>query len=64
MLLNVKFDVSWQKGLPFKVADVIGLFNFKWHIQNKVVNIGILDLRRNREKLQYRIYICQPLMFI
>ena len=50
---NVKLDVSWQKGLPFKVADFIGirLFNFEWHSQNKVGNIGSLALWRDRKKL-------------
>ena len=28
MLVNMKLDVSWQKGLPFKVGDFIGLLNF------------------------------------
>ena len=44
MLVNVKLDVSWQKKLPFKVSDSIGLFNFEWHDQNKVGNIAILVL--------------------
>ena len=50
MLVNVKLDVSWLKGLHFKVADVIGLFNFEWLGQNEVGNIAILVLWRGREK--------------
>ena len=44
MLVNVKLDVSWWKGLPFKAAHFIGLFNFEWHDQNEVGNIAILVL--------------------
>ena len=51
MLVNVKLYVSWQKGLPFKVGDFIGLFNYEWHSQNTVGNIGILVLWIDREKL-------------
>ena len=40
-----------KKGWPFKVADFIGLFNFKSHGQNKVDNIAIRVLWRGREKL-------------
>ena len=52
MLVNVKLDVSWQKRLSFKVADFIGLFNFEWRGQNKVGNIAIFMLWRDREKFQ------------
>ena len=38
-------------GLPLKVVDFIGLFNFEWYSQNKVDNIGILVLWRDDEKL-------------
>ena len=50
MLVNVKLDVSWQMGLPFKIADFIGLFNFEWLGQNKVGNFAILVLWTDREK--------------
>ena len=46
MLVNAKLDCQLVKGLPFKVADFIGLFNFEWHGQNKVGNIAILVLWR------------------
>ena len=39
MLVNVKLDVNWQRGLPFKVANFIGFVNFEWHSQNRVNNI-------------------------
>ena len=42
IFVNVKLDVCWSKGLPFKVEDFIGLFNFEWHGQNEVGNIAIL----------------------
>ena len=32
-----------------KVTDFIGLFNFEWYSQNKVGNVGILVLWRDRE---------------
>ena len=51
MLVNVKLQVSWLKGLPFKVANFIGLFNFEWHGQNKIGNTAIPVLWRDREKL-------------
>ena len=47
MLVNEWLDDSWWKGLPNKVAEFIGLFNFEWHSQNKVGNIGILILWRD-----------------
>ena len=47
MLVNVKLDVSWQKGLIFKVGDFTGLLNFEWHSQNEVDNIVILVLWRD-----------------
>ena len=40
-----------KKGLTFKVADFICLCNLEWHFQNKVGNIAILALFRDREKL-------------
>ena len=49
--LIVKLDVSWQKGSPFKVSDFISPFNFEWHRQNKVGNIGIHVLWRDHGKL-------------
>ena len=51
VLVNMKLDVSWQKGLPFKVADFIGLLNFEWYSQNEVGNIDVLVLWRDHEKL-------------
>ena len=51
ILVIVKLDVSWQKGLPFRVPDFFGLINFEWQGQNKVGNIAILVLSRDREKL-------------
>ena len=39
------------KGLPFKIADFIGLFNFEWPGQNEVGNIAILVLWTDCEKL-------------
>ena len=51
MLVNVKLDDSWQKGLPFNVEDFIGLLNFEWHSQNEVGNIVIPVLWRDHEKL-------------
>ena len=36
-----------KKGLSFKVADFICLFDFEWHGQNKVGIIGILELWGN-----------------
>ena len=62
MLVNVKQYVSWQKGLPFKVADFIGLFNFEWHSQNDIGIIGILVLWRDREKLV--LTDCQSIWYI
>ena len=46
MLIIVKLDVCW-----YKIADFISLLNFEWHSQNKVGNIGILELWRDHEKL-------------
>ena len=40
-----------KKRITLKVADFIGLFNFEWHGQNKVGNVVILVLWRDREKL-------------
>ena len=42
---DVKLDIS-MRGVHFMVADFIGLgrFNFEWHYQNKIDNIGILVL--------------------
>ena len=37
------------KGLPPEVADFIGLFEFEWHSENKVGNILIVVLWRDRE---------------
>ena len=37
--------------LHFNDADFIGLFSFEWHSRNKVGNIGIIVLWRDREKL-------------
>ena len=34
----MKLDVSWQKALPFKVADFIGLLNFEWHGQDEILS--------------------------
>ena len=51
MLIIAKLYVSWQKGLPVKVAYFIGVFNLEWHIRNEVGNMAILVLRRDREKL-------------
>ena len=51
MLVIVKLDVSWQKGLSFKVADFSGLFNFKRHNQNEDCIIGILVLWRDHKNL-------------
>ena len=56
MLVNVKLDISWQKGLPFKVPDFFGLINFEWQGQNKVGNNAILVLSRDHEKPY-----CEPL---
>ena len=53
MLINVKLDCQLVKGLSFKVADFIGLFNFEWNGKNKVGNIAILVLWRDREKHYY-----------
>ena len=44
-------EIMLLKGLPVKVADFIGIFNFEWHGQNEVGNIAILVLWRDREKL-------------
>ena len=51
----MKLDASWSKGLTSKVTDFIDLFNFEWHGQNKVGNIGILVLWRDREKLYLQV---------
>ena len=51
MLVNNKLDVSWQKGLPVKVGNFIGLLNFEWYSQNEGGNIGNLVLWRDRGKL-------------
>ena len=54
ILVDVKLDVSWSKGLPLKVAYFIGLLDFEWHRQNTVGNMGIIHfivLWRDREKL-------------
>ena len=56
MLVNVILDISWQKGLPFKVGNFIALFNFEWHSQNEVSNFVILVLWRDCEKL-YRLNV-------
>ena len=45
------FSQTHTKGFPFEVADFIGLYNFEWHNQDEVGNIGILVLQRDREKL-------------
>ena len=37
------------KGLPFKIADFVSLFNLQWHSQNKIGNTGILVLWRDPE---------------
>ena len=50
MLDNVELDVCCQKGLPFKIVNFIGLFNFEWHGYNKVGNICIFVLCRDCEK--------------
>ena len=42
MLVTVKLDGIWQKGLPFNIEDFTGLLNFEWHSQNEVGSIGIL----------------------
>ena len=55
MLVNVNLDVSWEKGLPLKVAAFIGLLNFEWHSQNEVGNIGLLVLWR-----VVKTYVAQP----
>ena len=47
-----------KKGFIFKIADFICLCNFEWHGQNKVGNIAILVLLRDREKLYPVIYVC------
>ena len=47
----MKLVVRWYKGLPFKVADFIGLFIFEWYSQNKVGNIDIPVLWTDPEKL-------------
>ena len=49
MLVTVKLDDIWQKGLPFNIEDFIGLLNFEWHSQNEVGNIGIPVLWRDHE---------------
>ena len=55
MLVNVKSDISVSKvGLPFKVTDFIGCFNFEWHGLNEVGNIAILVLWRDHEKLWWQ----------
>ena len=51
MLVNMKLDVIWHKELLFRISDFSGLFNFEWHSENKVGNVGILVLRRDLEKL-------------
>ena len=51
MLINVELNVSRQKRLSFRDADSIGHFHFEWHSPNKIGNIGILALWRDREKL-------------
>ena len=40
----MNLDVSWQKGLPFKVGDFADLLNFEWFSKNKIGNIGIFVL--------------------
>ena len=55
MLVNVKLDASWQKGLSLKVAGFSGLFNFEWHSQNEIGNAGTLVLWRDHNKSLYRI---------
>ena len=47
----MKLYFSWLKGSLLKVADFGGLFNCEWHGQNKVDNISILVLWRDREKV-------------
>ena len=45
-----------RKGINFfKVADFIGLFDFKWHGQNEVGNVGIIVLWTDGEKLNTNI---------
>ena len=36
MLVNNKLDVSWQRGLPFKVGNFIGLLNFEWYREKEI----------------------------
>ena len=51
MLVNVKLGLPFEKGLPFKAADFMVLFNFEWHGENEVGNIVILVLWKDREEL-------------
>ena len=55
MSIIIKKDVNGGGGggLPFKFADFLRLFNFEWHNQNELGNIGILVLWRDREKLYF-----------
>ena len=56
MLVIVKLDVGLQKRLPFKVADLIGLFNFERNSPNEVGNIGILALWKDGEKNSINVH--------
>ena len=49
--------MSGGKGITFKVADLIGLFNFHRCSHNKVDNVGILVLWRDLENLYYGNHI-------
>ena len=46
-----------MSGYFLKVTDFIGLFNFEWYSQNKVGNVGILVLWRDRENLYSSCFI-------
>ena len=42
MLVNVKLDVSWQKGLPFKVGDLLVFLIFKGTAKTKLAILVLL----------------------
>ena len=49
--------MSGGKGITFKVADLIGLFNFQWYSHNKLDNVGILVLWSDGENPFYGNHI-------
>ena len=46
----MELDINWYERITVH-TDSIDLVNLQWHSQNKVGNVGIFVLWRDREKL-------------